>query len=161
MARDPPRMSRPPATGSRAAPIGEHGIPPIAAPTVDEDIETFVARRTARKLARQRNGRTLPGLPTAIAALVVANLTLIACRTGVVKILPQTASLYAAIGLPVNLRGLSFDHVVSTTEIDGGAPVLVVEGTIARARANARSRCRKTSRRSSTASTRSPPAATH
>ena len=113
--------------------IGEHGIPPIAAPTLDEDIETFVARRTARKLARRRNGWTLPGLPTAIAALVVANIILIACRTGVVKILPQTASLYAAIGLPVNLRGLSFDNVASTTEIDDGAPVLVVEGTIASA----------------------------
>jgi predicted Zn finger-like uncharacterized protein len=113
--------------------IGEHGIPPIAAPTLDEDIETFVARRSARKLARRRNGWTLPGLPTAIAALVVANIILIACRTGVVKILPQTASLYAAIGLPVNLRGLSFDNVASTTEIDDGAPVLVVEGTIASA----------------------------
>ncbi len=72
----------------------------------------------------------MPGLPTAIAVLIVANIILIAGRAGVVKILPQTASLYAAIGLPVNLRGLSFNDVASTTEIDAGAPVLVVEGTI-------------------------------
>ena len=115
--------------------IGEHGIPPIGATTLDADIEALRARRTSRKSARRRRNWTLPGLPTAIAALVVANIILIAGRAGVVKILPQTASLYAAIGLPVNLRGLSFSNVASTTEIDGAAPVLVVEGTIVSASA--------------------------
>ena len=48
-----------------------------------------------------------------------------------VELAPQTASLYAAIGLPVNLHGLSFSHVASVIETDGGVPVLVVAGTIA------------------------------
>ena len=43
---------------------------------------------------------------------------------------PQTASLYAAIGLPVNLRGLIFEDVKSTGEFHDGVTVLVVEGTI-------------------------------
>ena len=47
-----------------------------------------------------------------------------------VRAAPQTASLYAAIGLPVNLRGLTFADVKTATETHDGVPVLVVEGTI-------------------------------
>jgi hypothetical protein len=51
-------------------------------------------------------------------------------RTAVVRQFPQTASLYKAIGLPVNLRGLFFEDVKSRTELQDGATVLVIEGTI-------------------------------
>jgi hypothetical protein len=51
-------------------------------------------------------------------------------RAGVVRQFPQTASLYAAIGLPVNLRGLFFENVRSTAEVHDGVTVLIVEGTI-------------------------------
>jgi predicted Zn finger-like uncharacterized protein len=44
---------------------------------------------------------------------------------------PQTASLYGAVGLPVNLRGLVFENVRTTGELHEGVPVLIVEGTIA------------------------------
>ena len=131
-AATPPRAPEP--TGGNGAPvplrIGEQGIPPITAATLDQDIETFIARRDSRRSAHRRRNWTLPGLPAAIAALVVANIILLAGRANVVKILPQTASLYAAVGLPVNLRGLAFNEVVNTTETDDGAPVLVIEGTI-------------------------------
>ena len=43
---------------------------------------------------------------------------------------PQTASLYSAIGLPVNLRGLDFADVTTKKETRDGVQVLVVEGTI-------------------------------
>ena len=46
------------------------------------------------------------------------------------RVLPQTASLYAAIGLPVNVRGLSFDKVVTAMEANEGVPILVVQGNI-------------------------------
>ena len=49
--------------------------------------------------------------------------------------LPQTASLYAAIGLPVNLRGLQFDNIKTAREMQDGVPVLVVEGEIVGTRA--------------------------
>src|SRR6185295_2951565 len=55
---------------------------------------------------------------------------LIGWRSTIVKLLPQTASLYAAIGLPVDVLGLSFHNVVSKTVTDDGIPALVVEGTI-------------------------------
>ena len=47
-----------------------------------------------------------------------------------VRFLPQTASFYAYLGLPVNLRGLGFDHVSATTEQHDGVPILIVEGNI-------------------------------
>lgn len=53
-----------------------------------------------------------------------------ACRTDIVRLVPATARLYAAVRLPVNLRGLSLDAVRSVEEIEQGEPILVVSGTI-------------------------------
>ncbi len=47
-----------------------------------------------------------------------------------VRYLPQTASLFAAIGLPVNLRNLKFENVRISKETADGITALVVEGTI-------------------------------
>ncbi|MEA2944902.1 MAG: hypothetical protein QOI40_232 [Alphaproteobacteria bacterium] len=101
-----------------------------AAGGLPEDIETFAARRMREK-ARKRSRWASSGLPLAILALVALNAALIGWRADVVKVAPQTASLYAAIGLPVNLRGLSFTDVKTMTESHDGVQVLVVEGTIA------------------------------
>jgi predicted Zn finger-like uncharacterized protein len=94
-----------------------------------EDIETVAARRMPRRASRGSRW-ALPGLPIAILALVALNAALIGWRADVVKVAPQTASLYAAIGLPVNLRGLSFTNVTTTIEPHDGVQVLVVEGKI-------------------------------
>lgn len=47
------------------------------------------------------------------------------------KIVPQTASLYRAIGLPVNLRGLSIADATTVAQLHEGVPLLLVEGTLA------------------------------
>ena len=70
------------------------------------------------------------GLSAAVLALVVANATLLTWRTDIVCLLPQTAALYAAIGLPVNLRGLEFEDVRMSRADQDGVNVLVVEGAI-------------------------------
>jgi hypothetical protein len=44
--------------------------------------------------------------------------------------MPQTASFYARLGLPVNLRGLAFDNLNTAVEQHEGVPILVVEGGI-------------------------------
>jgi predicted Zn finger-like uncharacterized protein len=93
-----------------------------------EDIETVAARR-AREEARKLRFRW-PGLPTAILGLIVLDLGLIGWRADIVRVAPQTASLYAAIGLEVNLRGLVLANVTTTTQIVDGAPVLQVQGQI-------------------------------
>jgi hypothetical protein len=55
---------------------------------------------------------------------------LFAGRSVVVRIFPQTASLYALFGLTVNLRGLEFAEVRTSMLTEGGVPVLVVEGLV-------------------------------
>src|SRR5882724_9198364 len=51
------------------------------------------------------------GLPTACAAMGALILALVIWRADVVRLLPQTASLYRMVGLEVNLRGLAFKDI--------------------------------------------------
>ena len=69
-------------------------------------------------------------LQIGILALVIADAAIIGWRADLVRAMPQTATFYARLGLPVNIRGLSFDNVVTTTEWRDGEPVLVVNGRI-------------------------------
>jgi predicted Zn finger-like uncharacterized protein len=123
----------------------EPGEAPSVVPTIDgdvvvepaaavqpENIETVAARRTPRQKKSRRKLRwPRPGQRAAIVALAVMVAGLIVGRAKVVQFAPQSASLYAAIGLPVNLRGLVFENVRTTGEVHEGVPVLIVEGTIA------------------------------
>jgi len=94
-----------------------------------EDIETFAARRARREALRR--GRWLKSsLSTVIVILLAANAALIGLRKDVVRLLPQTAALYAAIGLPVNLRGLAFENIRMSRIEQEDVGVLVVEGSI-------------------------------
>lgn len=101
-----------------------------ADPGPGEDIETVAARRAALETGRGRYRWPLSQWPTTVLMLVVANAALIGWRTDVARWVPQTASLYAAIGLPVNLRGLTFINITAGKEINDGVQVLVVEGAM-------------------------------
>jgi predicted Zn finger-like uncharacterized protein len=94
------------------------------------DIESFPIRRARRAASHKPSRWTGAGLPALILALVAANAVLFAWRGHVVRLLPQTASLYGAVGLPVNLRGLAFQNIKTTREMQDGVGVLVVEGSI-------------------------------
>ena len=97
------------------------------------DVESAAARRIRlKKMRRKRTWRDLkPSLPVTIGLLVAAATVLLVERQRVVRHLPQTASLYAAIGLPVNLRGLVFNDIKTFRENGEGQHALVVEGNIA------------------------------
>ena len=56
----------------------------------------------------------LVSLPMLIVVMLAIVLGALNWRAAVVRHFPQTASLFAAIGLPVNLRGLIFEGVKST-----------------------------------------------
>src|SRR5262249_33774324 len=84
----------------------------------------------AKKSRKREASWPRPGLRAAIVAFAVILAGLIAGRTKVVQIAPQTASLYGAIGLPVNLRGLVFENVRTTGEVHEGVPVLIVEARL-------------------------------
>ena len=86
----------------------------------------------ARADRKDRPGlmRRLFSLPMLILVMLAVLLCALNWRAAVVRQFPQTASLYAAIGLPVNLRGLFFEGVKSRNETEDGTSVLLVEGTI-------------------------------
>ena len=93
------------------------------------DIETVAARR-AKGSRRRLQFPSLSRLQALILGLLIADAILIGWRTDVVRLLPQTASLYAHIGMPVNLRGLNIDDLATATETHEGVPILVVRGKI-------------------------------
>jgi len=95
-----------------------------------EDIETYAARRNKRGFRRPSWHWPLSSLQSGILALIITNAILVGWRNDVVRILPQSASFYAMLGLSVNLRGLAFDSVTMTTEQHEGVPILVVEGGV-------------------------------
>lgn len=113
---------------------GEAEEAPVTIDERAEDIETVAARKrrpkVVRKLRRKVDWRRA-ALPVTLIGLVAVFAGLIAGRAKVVRALPQTAPLFAAIGLPVNLRGLAFEDVKTTSETSDDVKVLVVEGTIA------------------------------
>jgi predicted Zn finger-like uncharacterized protein len=51
-------------------------------------------------------------------------------RVAFVRVAPGLASLYAAVGLPVNVRGLEISDVASVEEIEEGVPILLVTGAV-------------------------------
>jgi predicted Zn finger-like uncharacterized protein len=95
-----------------------------------EDIETVAARRAKERARNRRFGWPLPALPSAILALILLDSGLIGWRSEIVRVVPQTAALYAAVGLPVNLRGLALTDVSTEAVTNEGAPVLLIQGRI-------------------------------
>jgi predicted Zn finger-like uncharacterized protein len=148
------QLAQAPAAESAVAPSGavEIEAPPIAPGDPDDDpktieieagqesghsaaavddIESLAALRPRRSSAkRRRPAWALSRLQTVILALVVLDSVVVGWRQDIVRALPQTASLYGLIGMPVNLRGLVFDGVSTSIEHREGVPILVVHGDI-------------------------------
>ncbi|UZE50212.1 MJ0042-type zinc finger domain-containing protein [Rhodopseudomonas sp. P2A-2r] len=107
---------------------------PALAPADAKTSRLSAALSRLRGLAPSMPAR-IPFLPRinssiACAGMAALVLALMIWRVDVVKLMPQTASFYKAVGLGVNLRGLSFKDVkVATEEVDGKR-VLVIEGNI-------------------------------
>lgn len=125
---------------------------PVARPAPVESIEAAAARRFGRiggkgkgatdaagkggKVAKAANARrgavgvvVSPGA-WVMAAVVVLVAGAVLLRNDVVRAAPGLASLYETAGLPVNVRGIVFEAVTTTHEIEGGQPVLIVEGRL-------------------------------
>lgn len=100
-------------------------------PNAQDDGESFVARRERLHQRRKQQSLRMPSAPVAILILTAILAGLVAGRKTIVQYAPQTASLYARLGLPVNFRGLVFDDVKTSRDTHDGIPVLVVEGIVA------------------------------
>ena len=113
----------------------EEGRPPIDVdpdqrPVEQEDVETAAARRQGSTPGRSDWALAAVAFAHRDPGLILVDAILIGWRDSVVRVLPQTASFYALLGMPVNLRSLTFDGVVTTTEEHEGVPILVVEGNV-------------------------------
>lgn len=115
---------------SLVPPIEHEPLPDAANAEPDsEDAESFDARR--QRLQGRRKQLLRSSRWTAIILVLVAfNVALLGARKDVVRYLPQTASLFAVIGLPVNLRNLKFENVRISKEAQDDINNLIVEGAI-------------------------------
>jgi predicted Zn finger-like uncharacterized protein len=95
-----------------------------------EDVETLAARRYPEKSKLAWLRWPLSAAQSAILALILLDAIVIGWRSDFVRLMPQTASFYARLGMPVNLRGLDFDNLSTTSEQHEGVPILLVEGEI-------------------------------
>jgi len=124
------------AQAAEAAPVKITDAPPLA-PSVEihpdsADAEAAAAIDTRRRVvqARRKKSRRSSRWSAVILVLIAVNVAVVGARNEVVRYLPQTASLFAAIGLPVNLRNLKFENVKLSTEDVGGITMLTVQGAI-------------------------------
>lgn len=101
----------------------------VADPNAEPDY--FEIRRMRQARARKKKP---PGpwvtMPRAIAVMGALIAGLLIMRADVVRLLPQTASLYSALGFNINLRGLVFENVKSVMDIQDGVPLMMIEGAI-------------------------------
>ena len=107
------------------------GGPPMAVPAVHPapapvDAPDWVAAR--RKTEKGDVKETRLGLVALLLGIIaVIGIT---AREPLVRTVPGLAGFYAAIGLPVNLRGIEFRDLRTSHEMQDGTPVLVIEGEI-------------------------------
>jgi predicted Zn finger-like uncharacterized protein len=97
-------------------------------PQPNPDVEA--AKPKARKRLPFRNHKIPRPVAIVFVAAIAAVITIIGPRESIVRLIPDLAGGYAAIGLPVNLRGLEFRGVRTTQEVQDGIPVLVIEGEV-------------------------------
>ncbi len=101
--------------------------------TVAPDFETAAQRRQLKAAAAEqsRPRRRFPFKLAAGGLAAAAVIFAVAGRKAIVEAVPQTASLYAAIRLPVNLRGIDIRSFTGRIMMDGDTRLLVVDGEIA------------------------------
>jgi predicted Zn finger-like uncharacterized protein len=127
------------ATLERAALVDVRAAPPLApeiVPAHDRQAappnpSIAAGRRRSRRVTGKDSERARLRLFAVTMVLAAIVLLAVGLRTNLVRALPQLGSLYASVGLAVNLRGLDFRQVRTLHESHEGTAVLVIEGEIA------------------------------
>jgi predicted Zn finger-like uncharacterized protein len=83
-----------------------------------------------RKIAAPRKGFRRQGAPFVALLILACAMTAVGERRPIVKATPATARIYAAIGLPVNLRQMALENVGANLGALDDKKVLMVEGSL-------------------------------
>src|SRR5262249_32444020 len=116
-----------------AEPEGERIIaaPPPLPPREDPPIAPTVPYRA--DIDEHRERRSMAGWVAwllLIGLIAALGYSFIRYREIIAVYWPQSASVYAFIGMPVNVRGLDFSDIHYSTKMEDGEPVLAVEGNL-------------------------------
>jgi len=116
------------AASAKPAP-GDEAADEPAPLTADDLPRAFRTRAEEEKRLRQAaiTGAIWAGAAVVIAVVVLASVVF---REAVVRVWPQTASLYAAVGLAVNPVGLVIEQVRAEPSLQEGHAILAVSGSI-------------------------------
>ena len=107
-------------------------VGPAGANPGDSVLGAHEAYRLKVRERRRRKSRAaaLSAWTTTVAAVLVIAAGLLIFRGDVVKRWPESASTYAAIGMPVNRFGLEFLDTEAERFFDGTTPILEVRGAV-------------------------------
>lgn len=96
--------------------------------------DLYGARRVGPAVEPSRAPRRKLRAAFTIFGVGIFAMALVGQRERVVRYVPATGGAYAAIGLPVNARGLTFRNVKASMVDDGPQKILAVEGHVANVR---------------------------
>lgn len=116
-----------------AAPAAPPPEPAAAQPALVDDLEFVAAPVTPRRTSERNPGPRRKGLLVGLGvltALVAAVGAVVAMRQPIAGLVPGTAKLFAAVGLPVNSLGLVVEGVTYKAVLEAGRPALAVTGAI-------------------------------
>lgn len=110
----------------RTAPEGPPPVTPTAPPSAAKVWREHVQTRRETVRAAGSGVAWTAAIMLVIAALAAA----VVFKSAVVAAIPQTASLFAAIGLPVNPTGIEFESVAAQPVLQDGRALVVVTGVM-------------------------------
>jgi hypothetical protein len=122
-----------PAYGSSAAPVAEtappEGISPnfSAGPVAEDSVSARIENKRRPRGAALVQSAGWAALIFLVAAIGWAS---VQYRQTIASLWPRSASLYAAVGLPVNVRGIELTNISYQQEFEDGQPVLSVTGKV-------------------------------
>ena len=122
-----------PASTPSVAPVAQAAAPEAsstelgAGPAAEDSISASVEKR--RRAGGARFAQSA-GWVVLIALIAVIGWASVQYRQAIVGVWPQSASIYAAVGLPVNVRGIQLTNISYQQEYQDGQPVLSVTGKV-------------------------------
>jgi len=109
-------------------------LPLPAPPPMTADTQATQAPMERPQRPRRRSGSSVLGQTIGWATLVLLAVTVgwasVQFRQDIADLWPQSVSLYAALGLPVSVSGITIGNIAYQQEIEDGQPVLAVSGKV-------------------------------